>query len=269
MLTPTSTARAVRTAWTGLGWGRRGAAVLAVVCSLLGACHRAPPAGADASTPEPKPASGPKSTEAARAGTPESAAEGAKEGVTLTPEQIEKLGLVTEVVRATEYSEHASGYGVVISHETIAQAVAELATARATELLSHSALRRARELSGTPGAVSADVEEIAAQKAAIDAAALTLTTERLSSTLGMNPPWAAARPGRHAARACTGQNQIVACDTSAGLIERRHSAEPARGALGHHPTGFGLETECGMGCAGRCQHTGAELFCLAQRHRRR
>lgn len=189
MLTPTSTARAVRTAWTGLGWGRRGAAVLAVVCSLLGACHRAPPAGADASTPEPKPASGPKSTETARAGARESAAEGAKEGVTLTPEQIEKLGLVTEVVRATEYSEHASGYGVVISHETIAQAVAELATARATELLSHSALRRARELSGTPGAVSADVEEIAAQKAAIDAAALTLTTERLSSTLGMNPPW--------------------------------------------------------------------------------
>ena len=160
--------------------------MIALVCSVLGACHRAPPAGADASTPKSKPAARQITAAARRA---RGGRVGAKEGVTLTPEQIEKLGLVTQPAQATEYSEHASGYGVVVSHETIAQAVAELATARATEQLSRSALKRARQLSGTPGAVSADVEETAAQKAAIDAAAMTLTTERLSSTLGMNPPW--------------------------------------------------------------------------------
>jgi hypothetical protein len=197
MHTSISIARSAHTPRTGPGWGVRAAATLAVACSLLGACHRAPPAAADASAQKPKAASAAKSTDAAPAGTPQSAPEGAtegakeeaKEGVTLTPEQIEKLGLVTEPALAIEYSEHASGYGVVISHDTIAQAVAELATARATAQLSRSALKRTRQLSGTPGAMSADAEETAAQKAAVDEAALTLTTERLSSTLGMNPPW--------------------------------------------------------------------------------
>jgi hypothetical protein len=163
----TSSAPSVRRAKSGLPGGKRGAAAIVAVCSLLGACHRAPPAGG------------------APAGTPESAAE----GVSLTPAQIEKLGLVTQPAQPTEYSQHASGYGVVVGHDTIAQAVAELTTARATEQQSRSALKRAQQLSGTPGAVSADVEESAAQKAAVDAAAMTLTSERLTSTLGMNPPW--------------------------------------------------------------------------------
>ena len=113
----------------------------------------------------------------------------APEGVSLTPAQIEKLGLVTQPAQPTQYSQHANGYGLVVSHDTIAQAVAELTTARATEQQSRSALKRAQQLSGTPGAVSADVEEAAAQKAAVDAAAMTLTAERLTSILGMNPPW--------------------------------------------------------------------------------
>jgi hypothetical protein len=188
MQIPISTARAARRARSG-HWGRRGAVVLAMACLVLGACHRGPASGADAPPPEPKSPSGSKSTEAVPAGTPQSATEGAKEGVTLTPEQIEKLGLVTQPARSMEYVQQGNGYGVVIGHETIAQAVAELATARATALLSHSALKRAQQLSGTPGAMSADLEETAAQKAAVDATALTLTTERLSSTLGMNPPW--------------------------------------------------------------------------------
>jgi hypothetical protein len=107
----------------------------------------------------------------------------------LTPEQIEKLGIVTQVAQSTDYSEEAAGFGVVLTHETIAQGAAELATAQATERLSRSALMRAKRLSGTPGAMSADTEETAAQKAEVDAAALTLTIRRLSSTFGMNPPW--------------------------------------------------------------------------------
>ncbi len=147
---------------------RASAAAIVAVCSLSSACHPTPPTGA-----------------AAPAGTPENA----PEGVSLTPAQIEKLGLLTQPAQPTQYSQHVSGYGVVVSHDAIAQAVAEMTTARATELQSRSALKRARQLSGTPGAVSVDVEETAAQKAAVDAAAMTLTTERLTSILGMNPPW--------------------------------------------------------------------------------
>jgi len=185
MPTLISSARSARRAKSGLCGGRAGAAVIVAVCSLLSACHRAPPVGADAAGSESKPASGSKSTGAAPAGAPGSAAE----GVSLRPAQIEKLGLVAQPAQPTAYSQQASGYGVVVSHDTIAQAVAELTTARATEQQSRSALKRAQQLSGTPGAVSADVEEAAAQKAAVDAAAMTLTTERLTSTLGMNPPW--------------------------------------------------------------------------------
>ena len=169
---------------TRLCWSRRRTAMLAVVCALLGACHRAPPASASASTQQPEPASAPNSTEAA-AGTPENT----MEGVTLTPGQAEKLGLVTQPARPTEYSRQVSGYGFVIGHETIAQAVAELATTRATEQLSRSVLRRAQQLSGTPGAVSADVEEAAVRQAAVDRAALELARERLSTMVGRNPPW--------------------------------------------------------------------------------
>jgi hypothetical protein len=117
------------------------------------------------------------------------AKESAAEGVTLTPQQIEKLGLIVHPAQSIQHTEETPGYGVVISHDIIAQAAADRVTAQATARLSQSALARAKKLSGTPGAVSADVEETAAQKAEIDAAALTATDQKLSSILGMNPPW--------------------------------------------------------------------------------
>lgn len=154
-------------------------------CLLLCACHKAaPPGGAAAPATDAKAVPGAAD-----------AKEGAGEGVTLTPAQVGKMGIVTEAVPATDYAEETAGFGVVVGHETIAQAAAELTTAQATERLSRSALARARKLSGTPGAVSADVEETAAQKAEVDAAALTLTTRRLSSMLGMNPPWKSGDKG--------------------------------------------------------------------------
>ncbi len=155
-------------------------AVLAV-CLLLCACHKAAaPAG------EASPAAGGKPAAHAQEST--------SEGVTLTPEQVDKLGVVTQPATATDYSDEAAGFGMVVNHESIAQAAAELTTAEATERLSRSALARAKRLSGTPGAVSADAEETAAQKAEVDAAALTLTTRRLSSMFGMNSPWKSGNP---------------------------------------------------------------------------
>ncbi|MHB8477283.1 MAG: efflux RND transporter periplasmic adaptor subunit [Steroidobacteraceae bacterium] len=167
---------------------RRLSAVLAAGCLLLGACHKT-----TGSAGEAPPASDAKAAENAKsqpaAKNDADAKEDAAEGVTLTPEQAGKLGIATQPAQALDYSEEAAGFGVVVNHESIAQAVAELATAKATERLSRSSLSRAHKLDGTPGAVSADVEEAAAQKAEVDAAALTLTNRRLSSALGMNPPW--------------------------------------------------------------------------------
>lgn len=198
-----SIARSIREAWTHLRASRKTGAALAAGCLLLCACHKAPPASASAA-----PAS------EAKTGAKEPAAE----GVTLTPEQIEKIGVVTQATQSIEYSEEAAGYGVVVSHDTIAQAAAELATAQATERLSRGALSRAQKLAGTPGAVSTDVEETAAQKAAVDAAALTLSAQRLSSILGMNPPWKIGDRGAILQQLAGGQVKLVRVTFPLGTV---------------------------------------------------
>jgi hypothetical protein len=111
------------------------------------------------------------------------------EGVSLTAEQIEKIGLQTEAVKAVDYAEEAAAYGSVIPHESIAQATAELATAEAAEKQSRSALARTQRLTGTAGALSADVEETNVRQLAVDSAALSLAKQRLSATYGQKPPW--------------------------------------------------------------------------------
>ncbi|MDP9013501.1 MAG: hypothetical protein M3O41_12760 [Pseudomonadota bacterium] len=179
-------------------------AALCLGCLLLSGCNKTPSAAADPAPGAKAPAPGAKAA-SEQADTPAAngtdAAAGKDEAkdkqeagkeapeVALTPEQVGKLGLVTEVAQATEHMEEVLGYGVVVAHETIATAAAELTTAQASQRLSQSALSRAKRLSGTPGAVSADVEETALHQSAVDAAALTLTKQRLSSTLGMKPPW--------------------------------------------------------------------------------
>lgn len=170
---------------------------------VLGGCQKSPSADQSKSAPQAKSASDPKAGEAKAAADakPGDAAQGedkaeAKDAekpageVTLTQEQIGKIDLQTEQIKAIEHAEETAGYGVVIPHEAIATGVAELATAQATEKQSRSSLDRIKRLAGTPGAMSADVEEGAAQKAAVDSAALMLSKQRLSSTYGQNPPWA-------------------------------------------------------------------------------
>ena len=165
--------------------GRSLTAVLLSGCIWLTACQHG-----NSGSPAPTAASEATAATAGAAGSAQTAeAKEADSGVSLSPEETAKLGLLTETAKTTDYLDETPGYGVVVSHEVIAQAVAELATARATERMSRSALARAQKLSGTPGAVSADVEETAAQKAQVDAAALTLTAQKLSSVLGAHPPW--------------------------------------------------------------------------------
>ncbi len=162
---------------TNVGWrGRLAATALAVVASLgllaLPGCHK----GNDGAEPSAK-------EEAAK----ESPAAPAGEGVTLTAEQVTKLGIATEAAKTADYTAEIVGYGVVVPHDAIAAAVAELTTAQAAQEQSRAAAARAQRLAGTPGAMSADAVETAARQVATDSAALVLAERRLSSVIGAGP----------------------------------------------------------------------------------
>jgi len=97
----------------------------------------------------------------------------------------------------------------VIPHEAIAQAVAEMSTAQAAEKQSRSALARTQRLSGTPGAMSADVEEANARQLAVDAAALNLAKQRLSASFGQKPPWSGGEKPALLQALADGSQQLV------------------------------------------------------------
>src|SRR5208282_4246462 len=111
------------------------------------------------------------------------------EGVSLKPDEIRKMGIVTTEAKAAMHIPETTGFGTVIAHETIAQAVADLATAAAIERQSRSALARAQHLAGTPGAMPVETQEAAERQAQVDQAALLLAQRRLTTALGQNPPW--------------------------------------------------------------------------------
>jgi hypothetical protein len=156
------------------------AVLLCLALAALSACKKSAPEKTASTADE-------KSSSVAKTG--ESKDQEASEGVSLTAEQIEKIGLKTVAVKAVDYSEETAGYGTVIPHEAIAQAVAEIITAQAAEKQSRSSLARTQRLSGTLGAMSADVEEANARQLAVDTAALNLAKQRLSATFGQKPPW--------------------------------------------------------------------------------
>lgn len=227
---------------------------------MLGACHEAkPPGDGGAAT---APAAGAKAPEAAKE-APESK-EAAGEGVTLTPEQVEKMGLVTQPAQSVEYTEEAAGYGVVLSHESIAQGAAELISAQATERQSRSALARAQKLTGTPGAVSADVEEAAAQKAAVDAAAVTLTTERLSSALGMNPPWKDADKSSTLRELASGRIKLLRATFPLGSLSGGTPASLRAARIGAAPPATGWKLHAIWDAPADANIPGRSFFALLQ-----
>jgi hypothetical protein len=166
------------------------AACCATLTMLLG-CHKAP---ATADKPgEDKPAE---------------VSEGA-EGVSLKPDEIKKMGIETTAAKSVMHRPETTGYGTVIAHETIAQAVADIATAAAIERQSRSALARAQKLAGTPGAMPVETLEAAERQAQVDQAALQLAERRLSSTLGQNPPWKAQESSAELSALAAGYAKLV------------------------------------------------------------
>lgn len=127
----------------------------------------------------------PAPAEDAKASVPAAAA---AEGVTLTAEQVRKVGIATTPAKAADYAPETAGYGVVMAHDTVAVAVAELTTAQAAAGQSRAAAARAQRLAGTPGALSADAVEGATRQVDADTAALALAQRRLSAVIGAGPP---------------------------------------------------------------------------------
>lgn len=173
------------------------------VALQMSACHQAAPAG-DAKSSDVK----------AKGGE-------ADEGITLTTEQVDKLGIVTEAVKAADYTAETSGYGVVVPHDTIAAAVAELTTAELTEKQTHAALARAQSLKGTPGALSAEVEETASRQSAADAAAQVLAAQRLSAVIGLNPAWKATENTPMLQALASGKFKLLRATFPLGTVQGR------------------------------------------------
>jgi hypothetical protein len=111
------------------------------------------------------------------------------EGVTLTAEEIEKAGIKTVTLAATNHAPETTGYAVVIAREALAQAVADLTSAAAVQRQSSAILARDRGLAGTPGAMPVEALESAERQSTVDHAALMLAVRRLTATYGQNAPW--------------------------------------------------------------------------------
>ena len=158
------------------------------------------------------------------------AGEGSEEGVSLKPEEIEKMGIVTTEALAITSEPEAAGFGVVTPHETIAQSVAELRTAIAAARQSQSALARSKRLAGTPGAMPADTQETAERQALTDEAALELARQRLSSTFGQNPPWKNADNSAELSALASGQTKLVRVTFPLGSVDNE---APNRVRLAH------------------------------------
>jgi hypothetical protein len=175
--------------------------VAGICCALSAAagCQKAPDGAKEPDGKNP--------SAAAKAASPAGA--DSSEAVNLTPGQIEKIGLETEAVKTVDYAEEAAAYGSVIPHESIAQAVAELATAEAAEKQSRSAVARTQRLAGTAGALSADVQETNVRQLAVDSAALRLARQRLSATYGQKPPWNNGRNSRLLQELASGGMQLM------------------------------------------------------------
>ena len=117
------------------------------------------------------------------------AATNSNDHLKLSADEQARLGLEKAPARPITFTPEVEGYALVMSHEAIAQAAAEVATARAAEGASHAALSRVERLKGTQGAIIAEGEEAVRRQAATDAAALALAERRLTAQLGQHAPW--------------------------------------------------------------------------------
>jgi hypothetical protein len=105
----------------------------------------------------------------------------------LSDEQLSLMGLKTEAITATTVQEQLQGQAQVMSHDLLAQLLADIAVAEAAASQSSVALQRVQSLAPTPGTLGADVLEQALRQSRVDAVQLQLTQRKLSAEFGVLP----------------------------------------------------------------------------------
>lgn len=168
------------------------------------ACHRA---SAPESSASDSGASA-NATEAASAAR-EPGSQQMDQGVELTPQEVAKLGVLTAQARSTTHERSVAGFGLVMAHEPVAQAMSEIATALAAARQSRSALERGKRLAGTPGAVPAEAQESAERQAAADEASLNLARQRLTALLGQGIHPDSSADARELSALASGRDKLV------------------------------------------------------------
>ncbi len=172
----------------GLGWWMGTKALRILLCAaMLAGCWSCAKTGAEQVNAAAAPSA---DADAKKGGSGEDdAKKGEARELTLTPEQVARLGVATTAVKEARYSPSSEGFGVVVSHELIAQAAADLHTAAAAVKQSEAALSRAQRLASGPGALGTDVLESTQRQHTADQAAVQLARRKLTSLLGVGFPW--------------------------------------------------------------------------------
>ncbi len=144
------------------------------------AAHEQPPGAAAVRNPSGEKAGNPSGEKAGD--------QSPSDQVVLSAEEIGKIGITTTAVQAVTYTPGAQGFGIVVSHDVIAQVAADLQTATAALRQSQAALERGTRLASGPGALGKDSVETAARQVGADQAALQLAQRKLTATLGQAFP---------------------------------------------------------------------------------
>jgi multidrug efflux pump subunit AcrA (membrane-fusion protein) len=141
-------------------------------------------------------------------------------GVSLSEEQVARLGIATRPATAMRYAQQIGGYGVVIAMDAIAQSDSDLIAAQAVAAQSQAVAARAKSLAtGAEAAVSRETAEAARSKAAADQAALTLARGKAVAAFGSAAPW--RRAASHQAimnRLASGKTVLVRVTFALGSI---------------------------------------------------
>jgi hypothetical protein len=170
------------------------------------------------------------------------ASDGEHEGLHLNPQEVSKLGVMTQELKAATHSPEAEGFGVVVAHEAISQALADLRTADAVARQSQAALARGQRLSGTPGAMPLEMIETAQRQALVDKAALDLARQRLSSTFGQQAPWHGKDDGPLLNALARGESKLVRVTFPMASLEEGTPAQVRLGRIGLAKTAKSFES---------------------------
>ncbi len=143
-------------------------------------------------------------------------------GVSLSAEEAKGLGIATTAAPNARFQKEVAGYGIVTALDAIAQTDADYMTASAAATQSAAAATRARALgAGDEAAVSREVVEAAASKAAADQAALALARRKADAVFGIHAPW--SNPAERAAimaRLASGKTALVHVTFPLGALGR-------------------------------------------------